>query len=183
MKLLQKIFATAILCLFGAVVTSGTVGAFWPFSCNNSQKCKEKFDKSCDLIEANEGKCYQQFADLYSTLDKLSDDVHILRESQVVSENIFNQLMKVYEEWSHEGFRIDTDQHINYLLLRKKFSDQNRVVEQNEQLVKDDIKIVSGILNTKPAKDGCIDSLKHAIDAYYKYNMAVAKEDIDNSDQ
>lgn len=154
MKLFQKTAITSILCLGGLCMSAGTVNAFWPFSCScdDAQTCKAKFEQRCALIEEKEAECHEKLANLYSVIDKFVDDMRALKDAQSTAEGILTKLTEAYEEWKQDDFRIDTQYHTNYILLKKKFADQNRYVKQSEQLIKDDIKLIGGSLSTKGSK-------------------------------
>lgn len=183
MKLLAKKIIAGFLCLSGVFMAMGSAGAFWPFSCDDSQKCKEKLEKSLAVITEKEDSVHEMLIGLYSAIGKLENDICGLKDAQITSEDIMEKLTLAYEEWRKDEFRIDNQSYTDYILLKKKFTDQNRIVVQSEQLVKDDMEALGKLLNTQGSKDEYVSSLKNSIDAYYKYSLAVAKEDMGSSEQ
>lgn len=179
MKSFNKIVATGALFLsVVASVVPTTQAAWFSKKKDDAQTCKTKFENQCQVVETAKSACSDEFSDFYSSSSKLRSDLQDLKESQVVSEKIFNELQAAYEAWKADGFRIDTQSYTDYAILKSKFADQNREVSDRESLVSSEMKELLKLINSGKAKQAYVSALDNALEAYYNYSAAAARESL-----
>lgn len=179
MKLFSKILLVGALSAGVSVYAAPTAQAFWFCKKDNAQTCKLKFDNRCQVVEDAKGVCSNEFSDFCKLSDKLISDLQNLKKAQIVSEKIFSALQVAYEVWNSDGFRVDTQSYTGYAALKSKFENQNREVAERELIVNAEIRdMYAGLDSLKKSKQDYISSLDSALEAYYSYSAAAAKESL-----
>lgn len=177
MKTVNKVMATGVLFLSVFASAVPTTQALWfGKQKDDAQTCKVKMDNKCQAVEDVKGMCSDEFTDFYGLADKLQFDLKVLKDSQGVSENIFNELQTAYENWKGDGFRIDTQSYTDYAVLKSKFGDQNREISEQQSLVSSEMKEMIKFIGSKKAKQRYVSALDDALEAYYNYSAAAARE-------
>lgn len=179
MKLFSKILLSGALAAGISVSAVPTAQAFWFGKKDNAQTCKLKFDNRCQAVEDAKGVCDNEFSDFCKLSDKLVSDLQNLKEAQIVSEKIFSALQVAYEVWKSDGFRVDTQSYTEYAALKSKFENQNREIAECESLLSAEIRDMYAALDSlKKSKQDYMSSLDSALEAYYSYSVAAAKESL-----
>lgn len=176
MRFFRKSMATGMLFLSGMAFVASPAQAGWFGKKDDAQTCKTKFENKCQAIEAAKNECDAEFSDFYGLVDKLKSDLQSLKDSQIVSERIFKQLQLAHEAWKNDGFRIDTESYTNYAVLKSKFADENRIIAEQQDLVTSEMKDMLKFISSKEAKQKYVSALDAALEAYYNYSAAAARE-------
>lgn len=176
MNLFKKSIAVGISFLCVAAMVSSPAEAFWFTKKEDAQACKVKFENKCQAVEEAKNKCSDEFADFYVLADKLKSDLQSLKDSQTVSEKLFKELQTAYESWKQDGFRIDTQSYTDYAILKCKFTDENREIADEQEIVTADMKDMLKFIYFKDAKQNYVSSLDRALEAFYNYSAAAVRE-------
>ena len=176
MNLFKKSVATGMLFLFGMGAMVNPASAGWFGRKDDAETCKAKFDDKCAIAEESKTACADEYKDFYVITEKLKTDLQSLKDSQAVSEKIFGEMQVAYDSWKHDGFRIDTKSYTDYAILKSKFVDENREISEQQALVVSDMKDMIKFLAAKKSKQNYVSALDSALEAYYNYSAAAARE-------
>ncbi|MBR2735531.1 MAG: hypothetical protein IKE05_05000 [Clostridia bacterium] len=127
-------------------------------------------------MEESKTACADEFKDFSVIAEKLKSDLQSLKDSQGVSEKIFSEMQVAYESWKQNGFRIDSQSYTDYAICKSKFADENREVAELQAIVVSDMKDMNKFISSKKAKQNYVSALDNALEAYYNYSAAAARE-------
>lgn len=183
MKLLSKGIATGIVFLSGMAFMSNPVQAGWFSKKDDAETCRVKFEDKCQAVEEAKTECDSKYSDFYELADKLKSDIQSFKDAQIVSQKIAGELETAYESWKQDGFRINTPSYTAYAICKAKFAAQNREVEDYQDLVTSEMKDFIKFISSEKSKQVYASSLESALEAFYNYSAAVAREAVPTSVQ
>ena len=176
MKLFKKSIAAGMLCLSGMALAVSPAQAGWFGRKDDAQTCKAKFEDKCKIAEDSRTTCAEEFRDFHILAERLKSDLQSLKDSQSVSEKIFGEMQVAYEAWKQNGFRIDTQAYTDYAICKSKFADENREIAEQQALLTSEMKDMLKFISSKQAKQIYVSALDSALEAYYNYSAAAARE-------
>lgn len=172
----KKSIATGMLFLSGMAFMVKPAQAWWFGEKDDAQACKTKFEDKCKAVEEWRAACADEFKYFYVLAEKLKSDLQSLKDSQVIAEKIFSEMQVAYEAWKQSGFRIDSQAYTDYAICKSKFMDENREIAELKSLVAAEMKDMTKFISSNKSKEAYVSALDGALEAYYNYSAAVARE-------